>query len=271
MDFSKLETAGFIVVPNFLSAIEVAALRIAHSNRYTTQLNNRDPVRVASYTVLPSYPKDRPESVTEKIQTLLNTIECQTNISATHIPPMYPTFMDNEFVKFNWHQDTDTAFKYQDLYNSLNVWIPIIKDDPNECGLHILPFDVLRKLNSKLHDRMIGHGASNGAVDNTCVWFQEDNIREPLGFELQQHSVTPTICVGDAIVLRGDVFHASQLGSTKRVAVSFRCFSSTAVVSKARFESGSAVKRQFIDGNPTYYAKMVEIFKTADTASTLSI
>jgi ectoine hydroxylase-related dioxygenase (phytanoyl-CoA dioxygenase family) len=223
-------------------------------------------------TVLASFIKDRPKLVMDKVQTLVDLIAETTDISANYIPSMYPTFMDTNLVQFNWHQDTDTAFKYQDLYNSINVWIPIVKTNADQCGLHLLPFDVLKQLNSSLWERMVGTGAScvvpNG--QNTHVWFQEDNQQMPLGFDITDYAVTPSVLPGDAIILRGDVCHASQVGESRRVALSFRCFNPRGVIYRDRFFAGSEVKKKFIAGNPIYN-KVIRAFESAATVSCIEV
>jgi hypothetical protein len=228
--WTDLETRGFVVLRNFLNEDELATQRefLARSEPAPVKVFYAE---VASPAAL--------APIREKVQALLPVISSATKLRLNAVRPDGTYFIAKR-AKFGWHSDAMSFFFHQDLYNYLNIWIPLIKPDPDRTGMSVIPMDTLAQRHPEIAAAITGRGdveINDGVLDverdgNTTTW-QVDAAS--LG-------LSPSVRAGDALIVRGDVLHETQDRDTDRVAVSVRAFDLDKKLTKAEFLSMGARK-----------------------------
>lgn len=260
-----LERQGYIVVRDFLTSKEIDSFNRIYQPNYSQFVTTHNPSSTSTYPVLPNYSVNAVPSVSDKINELTKLIARFTSVKAELLSRLYP--MDNNFVNFGWHQDADLFFIYQEMFNSLNFWIPIHKKNPATANLKVVPFDKLKILDKTLHDYVIGKGATkfSNTESNTSIFeFYENPKTYKLPYRLDEIEDTPELNEGDLLLMRGDVIHKSQQSTDHRIALSFRSFNKDGLIYKDKFYHGmdnGSSKRKYIERSPANYKQLFAHFE----------
>src|SRR5690349_9606380 len=113
-----LETRGFVHVPRFLSASELEACRADYASQPIDANNRNYAMSTASRQAL--------QPVTERLHDVLALVSAGTDLTVDLIlGGTY--FATKRGISFSWHQDHESFFIYQNHYDYLNFYIPIVK------------------------------------------------------------------------------------------------------------------------------------------------
>jgi hypothetical protein len=217
----NLVTQGFVVVPNFLSDDELLIIK-EHYNK-THQSFLKDPSIKTDYNLLRVDYDTSLDFLLEKINNCIKIISNTTDINANTLDDKM-AYIDNKiFGTSGWHQDHGPYYRWEDLYNALNFWIPIIKPDKTNNGLSVVPYDVL---SDDFKTKFKGKGAKRFKImhQTTQVFDDTDNSTFMMPTNINNISISPELSEKDLIILRGDVIHKSQNLVNRRVALSIRAF-----------------------------------------------
>lgn len=253
--YTTMETSGFCVVKNFLSPDELASICENYSNTPTSPNKNYN-VSIPSKVVI--------DKLVPKLNLLMCEIAKTTNIKATFLTS--DTFyIDNKKNNFEWHQDSESYYVFQQSYNYINCYIPIIKETPTMAGLSLVPMDYLAKNHRELFFNVFNRGAQHFIVDGdrTKITDSERDLTYYHNINLDEVSVSPELAAGDLLLLRGDVIHRTQDTSSKRVAISIRYTDGDGTINKEQlFDRLSAQKKATILNNKPRYTRMLNYFET---------
>lgn len=259
MTFSALETRGFIVLKSFLDTED-----IARAIEEYNQIKVKRGIMQGRCVIM------------EKFGKLIDKISFETNLKINSIN-LGAAYFDTGVFTNSWHQDHEPYYKWQNSYDSINLWAPIIKIKSNISGIEIVPFDNLASKISKelLESEFIGKGAKSfkSQPTQTTVYDDEDGKTFTLDFSLSEISEIPEISVGDAIVMRGDLLHKTQDANSRRVAMSIRATNGNGIITKEKFLSGCQRKRMMINANPKGFEMLNQLFlkEGRDTATVFDI
>lgn len=255
VNFKDLETVGFIVVTNFLTTELIEEILIEYNAAKASYNKNYN---VGSFIVN--------ENLKKQLSNTLAVIRNSTNIQVDLVSES-GIYFDNSKVNFGWHQDHETYFKWQDSYNSLNFWIPIVKPIHNKSGISIVPFDKFEKFFPNLSRReFIGQGAKRiWPKDNkTIIVDDERGTTYSLPINLDSIMVTPDLNPGDLVILRADCIHRTQDSDTARIGVSIHCENGNNWLTREKFNSGSQHKKNMINKNIPGFKKIIDAFESND-------
>ena len=261
IDFKQLETKGFLVIPQFLDSIEVQLF----FEYYTEAKARKDAAAVKNKNASVSF-SPTPLFAKEKIDTLLKEVSAVTNLSVNFVYPS-STYFDSNYVQFGWHQDHDTYYMWQDSYNLLNCWIPIVKPDHDKSGLSVIPYDAIMPLLPEIaKDRLIGKGAKLFLTKDNKTVIRDDSVGDTisLDFNIEDYKQTPSIRAGDLLLLRGDVIHKTQDISTARIAVSIRSCNADYMLSKEVFYNQCSKKKLTVENDTRGYKIFHDNFAATD-------
>jgi len=256
VNFSLLESKGFVVIPDFLSQEILWQLVDTSKNRHCSSNNNYS---IGLFSVI--------DELKETISSTLTNISQTTDIHVDLIPSN-GVYFDNQKINFNWHQDHETYFKWQNCYNSLNFWMPIIKPISDKSGVEVIPFDILsQRFPNLTKEKFIGQGAKRiwTKNNNTLIVDDERGINYTLPISLDDLMVTPTLKSGDLLLMRGDCIHRTQDTDTDRLGISILCANGNHWISKEKFYSGSDHKRAMINKNKNGFKNIISKFENQDT------
>jgi hypothetical protein len=214
MNFKDLQTCGYIVVPNFLSQAQIKQLTVSYYKTRTGHLSD-------TFKRMGVITDNYPHQLNDIFTSTMSQICAQTDIAVDFCYPLADYF-NNKDVSYDYHQDHEPYYLWQDSYNGLNFWIPLIKNESNKDGLCVVPMNQLGKLHSLFNKR----GATTiKCIDQESILVSDDCSGEEhqISFPLGQVAVIPDLQPGDALIMRADLIHASQPKTHPRLAASIRC------------------------------------------------
>lgn len=253
MNLTDIETRGYVVVTNFITAQDVDRLLLDYQNTLA-QATSQGFVN-KNYHILFSH---TPHLLDDRINTLLSQIRHKTDLQVDFCDSV-ANYFDNALVNFDWHQDHETYYLWQNSYHALNYWIPLIKPNPQESGVKVIPFDRLGSAQSLIQSR----GASRFIkVGKNFTRMHDDDQGQihTLKFNIDDLAETPTIGVGDLLLMRGDIIHCTQPATTPRVSLSIRCTNTQGWIERDRFFARCEVKENMIKNNPELYHRLSTAF-----------
>jgi hypothetical protein len=255
IDWSAMKRRGALVVPGFLGAETLQALRSDYASR--TRLGNRNLGLKEVSAELSARLIDRLRAVAARVRDGAG-IEADLLTGGQY-------FAIELGVNEPWHQDHESYFLYQQHYHYLNFWIPIVKPEPSRSNLSFVPYDTLGVRAPWLHDRLLGGGATRGLIERGrgLIQFDDQGGRAHLDCALDELAECPALNAGDLLLLRGDVLHRTQDAATPRIAASFRLISSKSRVSRRRLSTGSPKKLGMMLKNPWPYGRALHCFRRA--------
>jgi hypothetical protein len=197
-----------------------------------------------------------------KIKNVTDAIYSETGIRAD-VDAGAEYFATEKGVNFGWHQEHDPYFVYQQLFEYLNFYIPILKPDAKLTNLCLVPMDELQARLPGHFEKFVGLGAKRFHPDGneTLVCDEDDGSEYILPVNIEELKVTPELGPGDLLLFRGDVIHRTQDTETKRVAASFRRTSSTAIISRAKLQAGCLKKKMMMQKYWELYRSLFECFE----------
>jgi hypothetical protein len=258
VNLADLETRGFVVVPEFLSAADVRALCTDFEGQPIDERNK-------NYRITPV---SRPANLwlRDRVLAILERIGRETNLKAD-LPQGGNYFATGarHGIKFDWHQDHESFFVLQNHYDYLNFYIPIVKPRREKSNLSIVPFDILQRESPRSYRRLFRNGATRFAqwADRPVALCDDTGTLHFLRKSLDSMAITPMLGAGDLLLMRGDVIHRTQDADTERVAMSYRVSSTSAVVSRRRLAAGGAEKARMMANNAALYERMFLAFDRA--------
>jgi len=245
INFKDLETKGYVIIPKFFSIDFINTLIVHYRQEKETLLKNGFINK--NYNAINSKHHLNPY-----LYPVLNSITQSTNITV-NVTRKSSVYIDNQLLKFNWHQDHEPYYIFQDMYNAVSCWIPMIKPSKNKSGLGIIPQDVLAsKCPEIFKTQLLGKGAKRFDIldDNTTLMTNDDiGGSVILPFNIEELGVYPEVSVGDLLIFRQDVIHQTQQVEGHRVAVSVRCLNKNTVLTKEHFINGPESKKNMINNN----------------------
>jgi hypothetical protein len=257
-NFKDLETKGFLVIKNFLSDNALETIE----KKYKTLLDSKSS-KNKNYNLIGS--KD--DNFHQWITPIVNSISKTTNLDINCVMPGCGYF-SNQLVNFDWHQDHECYYRWQDMYNAINCWIPIIKPNKYCSGISIIPHDVWADKYPNIYkDHILGKGAKRFIkLNNGTTDMYDDTAGDSINlpFYLDDLSVTPILDAGDVLILRQDMVHRTQDNLDDRLSISIRCRNSNGILTKNNLLISCQYKDMMIKNNPEWYDDFMEKFKSAD-------
>jgi hypothetical protein len=244
---NDLMTRGFTIIKGWLTSDEQT--RALAQYRAELVRSSQYGIVNKNYRVLQD---PQPHRLDAKINQLLQQVRAQTDLT-TDWPRPQCDYFDNQMVTFDWHQDHEPYYQYQDTYNLLNCWVPLIIPK-GHSGLSLLPMDVLQAREPDLWSRFRGRGAKHARCvgDRTIIQDDQEGDTLYLDWNIEDHAVSPDLEPGDLLLIRCDTLHRSSPPKGHRVSLSVRCLNSTGVITRKHFEQQCAEKRRMIMSNPVY-------------------
>jgi hypothetical protein len=248
INFCDLETKGYVVIPNFVD-VNIINQIISHYNKIHADTD---------YTV------STQQFITNDIKLVLELITQNTDITVNLIRTN-TGFFNNHIIKYDyWHTDCTPFYMWQDYYNSINCWIPLIKPNPDQSGIDIIPHDILSQQYPDIYKNNIkGYGAQQlfAQDDGTSILKNNNNgTNTLLPFNIDKFSVSPTLNVGDLLIMRHDVFHKTQDAIDYRLAMSIRCFNGNTILTRDKFLTSCDYKHSAIKNKPILYTGLNQKF-----------
>jgi len=259
INFIDLETKGFVVIKNFFPDSLISLLKEDYQKQYQQSSWNKN--KNYNMLVLDSW-NFRPW-----IEPIIKDISKTTNLDINCVMPG-AAYFNNQLCDFKWHQDHECFYSWQDMYNAINCWIPIIKDNSLQSGISIIPHDVFFEKYPDFFTRhIVGQGAKKFRKMDTgaTVMFDDYHGSESrLPFDLDDLSLSPELTTGDMLIIRQDVIHRTQDRINDRVAISVRCRNNNGVLTKSHFLKSCARKEQMMNNNIEWYDRFKKKFENAD-------
>jgi hypothetical protein len=251
---SDVMTRGFSVLPGFLSEQSLAGFvsdyaqgQDLENKMYT--LGFADPAHV--------------EAIKPDIRTLLALLRKDCDVDINFIGGGAFFAIDNG-IDFGWHQDHESYFLNQTHRNYLNFYIPVVKPAAEKTNLSIIPVDTFAARSPGLWQKLVWGGAATATFKDGRTAISDDcrgGVHGILDYDIEEMAETPVLAAGDALVLRGDVFHRTQDTETSRVALSVRMFNDTHQVSREHFQQTCEVKNWFMKSNAHMYDRVAKVFE----------
>lgn len=142
-----------------------------------------------------------------------------------------------------WHVDAFSYYLRAEHSNWYVCYTPILKEQPSQSNLAIIPYSVLRELHPELYHFCKGRGAIN--VDQVrpedVEWarrvfpddanpvqagdwyakdiYDDDSYGVRLKFDIEQHRVVPQLEKNDVLVFRADVIHRTEDTDCLRISI----------------------------------------------------
>ena len=252
----ELDSKGYVVVPAFLAAPEIDVYRAdyqaaddaarSHEPSRSSAARARDAIDVP-YKVRHVTPQAR-QVIDEKLAAAARAAKHATGIRVnTHSSGPFGSlyFTTDGDIGLGWHQDSVSYYAYQNHYDYLNFYIPIVKPDRARSNLSVIPFDALSARSPGACQAIRGRGATRFVVKRgeTIIHDNDQGGRHGvLPYDIAELAVTPELGAGDLLLLRGDVIHRTQDTATRRIAVSLRMMNARTRVRRAELLRGGLVK-----------------------------
>jgi hypothetical protein len=256
VNWSDLDSKGFVHVPGFLSTEELAASRADYTGQPMGDADPKYAISAATERGL--------GPVRARIESVMADVRAQTRIRVDHIIGG-GFFSIKRGVLFGWHQDHESYFECQNHSDYLNFYMPIFKPVAHKSNLCIVPFDALARECPRTFRSIVGRGASSTiALGGRQLVMQDDAGTTHLTrVDLETLACTPQLSAGDLLLMRGDILHRTQDTDTDRVALSIRAAHGATMVSRARLADGGIAKASYMARNDRTYARLFQAFERA--------
>ena len=257
VDFSGLQTRGFVVVPGFLSADELERLRADFNSQPVAENKNYQLTDMSG--AASAWMRQR---VLDVIGVVRTTTDLKVDLPTSG---QYFATGAKRGIYFPWHQDHESFFEIQNHYDYLNFYIPIVKPRPDKSNLSIVPFDVLAARSPRTYGRIVRGGATRfDRIGPRHVALHDDGCTvHVVRGNLDHMAHSPMLQAGDLLLMRGDVIHKTQDAETERVALSFRAVSSTTIVRRSRLIRGGLLKARMMANHAHKYQRILAAFDDA--------
>ena len=257
INWTDLKEKGYLVIPSFLNEDELSYFINDYNVKKGESTNHMHDIPDISKNVINSF------SNNEKVKNVLKNAQAE-GIQADMIlgGNYFPAKLRQ---KFNWHQDSDTYYYLQNHYDYLNFYIPIIKPDKEKSNLNIIPFDLMKEVDSTWYEKTVKRGAVAYTLRKKWTKVYDDDLTGKLlhkvNFNINDIAYTPKLAAGDLLIMRGDLVHATQDVKTKRVSISVRFVNGSHLVDRDRLIKGTLAKVNCLIGYPWMIKYMISVFK----------
>lgn len=253
MMYEDLNTHGFVVVKNFLNALELKYLRQAHANSLPGPH-----ISTGSY----KFQNAADSVVNTFVPKIKQKILKDCCIDADVIIPG-GTFFDTTKMDLSWHQDHGTFLFFREHVNLLKYYIPFIKPDPTLSGLSLISFEQLRKHDPKGHARLVNAGANSFSPEGDITRVSDDvqGTEWQLKVNLDDISVSPELEPGDLVLMRGDCIHRTQDNKTARVSLVMHSIKGSTRIKSSYTEPHTEALRRIFDSNADTVSMIKDKFK----------
>lgn len=251
---NDLMTRGFSVIPGFLGEANLAG--------FVEDYTQGEDLENKMYTLGFAKPA-HVEAIKPRIRALLDELREHCEIDVNFIGGGAFFAIENG-IDFGWHQDHESYFLNQTHRNYLNFYIPVVKPVPEKSNLSIIPIDLFTARSPDVWKNLEWGGAATATLKEGVTEISDDcrgGLHGILDYDLEEIAETPTLSVGDALVLRGDMFHRTQDTETNRVALSIRMFNDTHQVNREHFKQSCDVKNWFLTSNTHMYDRVAKVFE----------
>ena len=244
---------GFFVAPRYVEGEELDRLAEAYASSESFGGQAYALTRADTRHLARLYPR---------IYRDLDSINAEGEFNLSHIEGGY-FFAIERGIQFDWHQDHESFFLHQTHRSYLNLYIPVIKPVRGQSNLSVVPADRFRARSPEAWTRFeFGGARSVEERDGASIIHDDCHGSAPvvLDFLLDEIAETPELEAGDALFMRGDLFHRTQDVATPRVAMSIRVSDPSQVLTRDHFERSCPKKDWFMAQDPQLYARIRSAF-----------
>lgn len=242
-----LETKGFVVLKNFFNNEDVSLLL----DLYRGEKEKLSDTGFANprYNIVTL---DAPNAITSKIESILKEISATTDLCVDSAQKSV-SYYDTDYVNWKWHQDLEPYLIFQDSYNAINFWFPLVKPDPDGSGLSLVPMDRLIDADpTVVQEKILRHGGKGFWVKDDGTTEVKDHVSDKkyiIDVNINEIMETPNVVPGDVIAFRYDVLHKTQPDAVPgRISASIRCYNSQGYISRNHLiSSGGSEKSDSIE------------------------
>mmetsp|Transcript_72484 Transcript_72484/g.132731 ORF Transcript_72484/g.132731 Transcript_72484/m.132731 type:complete len:400 (-) Transcript_72484:68-1267(-) len=279
MTLEDLETKGYTVLRKFLKPSDYHYFNEIHKSiigreELPPDLDVKDIVDTAECPKVVGIDvfKIRP-SLKQKFAKVLAAIHNRTDIrikNADGLAGADVFFLKTDYRKpwdnqknvfYDWHQDLEPWYLFQDLYNYVNFYMTLAKENPKKAGLTVVPFDMLKSRSPELHDFVMKRGATEFRDINKNrmqIIDKQDDRQYEMDFHLNKVSCTPDLSPGDVLILRGDAIHRTQVHKSWRVTLSVRIHAHQPIISTPKLIEGGMFKYQRLQAAKEMFKKRLK-------------
>ncbi len=241
----EIVSRGYAVVRDFLKEEDLSYIRECYAQQQTIQ-NEAYNLSIMN----PEQLKGLDPGLTRLMEQACVVPEFQPNYFSAGA-----FFATEKGIDFSWHQDHESFFINQTHRHYLNIYLPVIKPDKLRSNLSMIPVDSFRQRAPDVWSKLEWRGACRAEVSGNRTLLADDwqggQVAE-LAFDINELAETPDLEAGDALLMRGDVFHSTQDTETDRVSLSVRCFNTSVPVSLEHLRVTCEAKDYFVQGNPVF-------------------
>jgi hypothetical protein len=251
---STIMKRGFAVLPSFLDEETVGVFAADYKNG--RHLDNK------MYTLGFATP-DLVASLNPKIEEISTQLKLSEELKVNHIGGG-AFFATENGIDFDWHQDHESYFIHQTHRNYLNLYIQVIKPERTRTNLSVIPIDNFKRRSPDVWGKLEWGGASGARVNSGKTAISDDchgGIHGTLDYDIEALAETPELFAGDALLLRGDIFHRTQDTETPRVALSIRMWDNAITVTSDHFNRTCPTKNWFMEKNEPMYDRLRKVFE----------
>ena len=254
-DITDLTTRGFLLVKNFLTNDEIQQRLQDYQVAYSDKENS---ISVKKYVLLKS-------GIHSLEPTIIKVVEKINQLTDIQIDLIGPTgrYFDTSLSEIGWHQDHEPYYNWQTGYHQVNFWMPLVKPDAKLSGLKVVPMDVLQaKIGNLFNQRILDQGAKRFIPDGDITHVIDDEQGDTFDLPVNIDTIaeTPVIEAGDALLVRGDVIHATQDNLNQRITLSVRTVDGSRFVDRQRFESQCDFKKFVFGTTPASSKRLLDRF-----------
>ena len=218
VNWSDIQEKGFLIIPSFLSEEDLAVFKQEFEAVQKSNDNHNYNIPAIGEKVM-NFFRQKKEVLDTLTNAQKNGIKADIIMSGNYFPA-------RKGQKFHWHQDSDSYYTCQNHYDYLNFYIPIIKPRKEKSNLNIIPFDLMKELDSVWYEKVVKGGAIDYFPKKKTTKVYDDDLKgktiHVLDFNINDVAVTPHLNAGDLLLMRGDIVHSTQDVDTSRVAISIR-------------------------------------------------
>jgi ectoine hydroxylase-related dioxygenase (phytanoyl-CoA dioxygenase family) len=257
-NWRELESAGYIILRNFISDQERKALLEDFASGMRDG-NENYPVKAVRPRAL--------ERLKEKVGAVAQQVGLATTISVNTL--YRGTYFSTRLgIDFDWHQDHESYYLFQNHYHYLNFYISLQTADPRSPNLSLLPFDQIDSRFPRLAEFGKGRGASRLLVrrEKTAVLDDLEGGLFSVDGCADEISVCPVLDPGDLLLFRGDTYHKTNNQAVERVAVSFRVLDENRLILRSEFLKTCPFKDGFMKKNMGSFAPLQSYFANEENA-----